>query len=170
MPSHNHFRECFRHGLSDIAFASQIEFLEERYEQMRHAARDLIFGRTVLAGSDIQEVALTYDDGPNDPYTQQLLDLLARYQVRATFFLIGSFVRRRPEIVRAIRQGGHLLGNHTMTHPYLRWEQLARPGGACGLQFCHRGRDRRSPGMVRPPFGGRRPGVLRVAEELGLRP
>ena len=92
MPSHNYFRECFRHGLSDIACASQIEFLEERYEQMRHAARDLIFGRTVLAGSDIQEVALTYDDGPNDPYTQQLLDLLARYQVRATFFLIGSFV------------------------------------------------------------------------------
>ena len=49
-----------------------------------------IFGRTVLAGSDIHEVALTFDDGPNDPYTLQLLELLARHQVRATFFLIGE--------------------------------------------------------------------------------
>src|ERR1700685_2346034 len=69
-----------------------------------------IFGRTVLAGSEIQEVALTFDDGPNDPYTQQLLELLAGYQVRATFFVIGSFVRRRPEIAPALLPGGHLLG------------------------------------------------------------
>ena len=171
MPSHNPFRECFRHGLSDMAFASQREFLEERYEQMRHAARDLIFGRTVLAGSDIQEVALTYDDGPNDPYTQQLLDLLARYQVRATFFLIGSFVRRRPEIVRAIRQGGHLLGNHTMTHPYLRWERRSRVREE--LVACNSAIEDATGEALewfRPPFGGRRPGVLHVAEELGLTP
>jgi peptidoglycan/xylan/chitin deacetylase (PgdA/CDA1 family) len=96
---------------------------------MRHAARELISGRTVPAGSDIQEVALTCDDGPNDPYTQQLLDLLARYQVRATFFLIGSFVRRRPEIVRAIRQFGYKNGGRVplSTQPpkrvlfYLLW-------------------------------------------------
>ncbi len=85
-----------------------------------------VFGRTVLAGSDIHEVALTFDDGPNDPYTLQLLELLARHQVRATFFLMGSFVRRRPEIARAIRQAGHLLGNHTMSHPSLLWERPAR--------------------------------------------
>src|SRR5271163_987472 len=85
-----------------------------------------IFGRTLLSGSDIQEVALTFDDGPNDPYTQQLLELLARHQVRATFFLIGNYVRRRPEIARAVRQAGHLLGNHTMTHSALLWEWPAR--------------------------------------------
>ena len=45
-----------------------------------------VFGRTVLAGSDIHEIALTFDDGPNDPYTMQLLELLARWQIRATFF------------------------------------------------------------------------------------
>src|SRR5580698_1262167 len=76
-----------------------------------------IFGRTILVGSDIHQVALTFDDGPNDPYTLQLLDLLARHEVRATFFLIGSFVRRHPEIARAVHQAGHLLGNHTMGHP-----------------------------------------------------
>jgi peptidoglycan/xylan/chitin deacetylase (PgdA/CDA1 family) len=76
-----------------------------------------IFGRTVLAGADIHEVALTFDDGPNDPYTLELLELLARHQVRAIFFLIGDFVRRRPDIARAVRQAGHLVGNHTMSHP-----------------------------------------------------
>src|SRR2546429_5068702 len=55
-----------------------------------------------VCSSDL-EVALTFDDGPNDPYTLQLLDLLDRWQVRATFFLMGSFVRQRPEIARAIQ-------------------------------------------------------------------
>jgi peptidoglycan-N-acetylglucosamine deacetylase len=63
-----------------------------------------IFGRTVLAGADIWEIALTFDDGPNDPYTLRLLDLLAKYQVRATFFLVGNFVRSRPQIARAVRE------------------------------------------------------------------
>ena len=56
-----------------------------------------IFGRTILAGHDPNEYALTYDDGPNDACTEQLLDLLARHNVRATFFLIGRFVRERGE-------------------------------------------------------------------------
>ncbi len=99
---------------------------------MAHLARSS--AALLLSGSDIQEVALTFDDGPNDPYTLQLLELLARHQVRAIFFLIGSFVRRRPEIARAIRQAGHLVGNHTMSHPSLMWATaLPRPRGACRL-------------------------------------
>ena len=62
-----------------------------------------IFGRAIIGGPDVREFALTYDDGPNDPYTQQLLDVLAGHDIRATFFLIGRFVRQRPEIARAIR-------------------------------------------------------------------
>ena len=130
-----------------------------------------IFGRTVLAGSEIQEVALTFDDGPNDPYTQQLLELLARHQVRASFFLIGSFVRRRPEIARAIRQAGHLLGNHTMTHPSLLWERPARVREE--LAGCNSAIEDATGEAVewfRPPFGARRPDVLRTAAELGLTP
>src|ERR1700722_8132659 len=70
------------------------------YAYAAHWPTSQIFGRTVVAGSNIQEVALTFDDGPNDPYTQQLLDLLDYHQVRATFYLIGSYVRRRPDIAR----------------------------------------------------------------------
>jgi len=58
------------------------------------------FGRTVIAGRDPAEFALTYDDGPNDPWTSPLLDLLARHNLRATFFLIGRYVRQRPDLVR----------------------------------------------------------------------
>ncbi len=130
-----------------------------------------LFGRTVVAGSDIQEVALTFDDGPNDPYTQQLLDLLDRRQVRATFFLMGSYVRRRPDIAREIRQRGHLLGNHTMTHPSLLWERPERVREE--LAECSAVIEDATGAAVkwfRPPFGARRPDVLRAAAELGLTP
>ncbi len=130
-----------------------------------------IFGRTILAGSDVRQVALTFDDGPNDPYTLQLMELLARHQVRATFFLIGSFVRRHPEIARALRQAGHALGNHTMTHPSLLWERPARVReelAACNAAI--EDATGESVRFFRPPFGARRPDVLRAAAELGLTP
>jgi peptidoglycan/xylan/chitin deacetylase (PgdA/CDA1 family) len=145
--------------------------LEERYEQIRHAARDLLFGRALIAGADRQEVALTFDDGPNEPYTLQLLDLLACHNAHATFFLIGNFVRRRPDIVRAIRQGGHRLGNHTMTHPSLlrAWPSRVRKE----LVDCNKAIEDATGETVewfRPPFGARRPDVVHTAEELGLTP
>ena|SRR3984885_7534126 len=129
------------------------------------------FGRTVLAGSDVDEVAFTFDDGPNDPYTMQLLELLGRWQVRATFFLMGSYVRRRPEVARAIHRAGHLLGNHTVSHPSLMWASPAQVREeliACtAIIEDATGEVVR---YVRPPFGARRPDVLRTARELGLTP
>jgi peptidoglycan-N-acetylglucosamine deacetylase len=130
-----------------------------------------IFGRTVIAGSDIHEVALTFDDGPNDPYTLELLELLAHHQVRAIFFLIGDFVRRRPEIARAVRQAGHLVGNHTMSHPSLMWERPARVREElAGCTAAIEDATGEAVKYFRPPFGARRPDVLRVARELGLTP
>jgi peptidoglycan/xylan/chitin deacetylase (PgdA/CDA1 family) len=130
-----------------------------------------LFGRTLSAGLDINEVAFTFDDGPNDPYTLQLLDLLGRHQVRAIFFLIGNFARRRPDLARAILKAGHLVGNHTMSHPSLLWERPSRVReelADCSAvledvlgQAVH---------YFRPPFGSRRPDVLRTAVELGLTP
>jgi peptidoglycan/xylan/chitin deacetylase (PgdA/CDA1 family) len=146
-------------------------FLDEQCERIRHKVKDLVFGAAFLAGPNSSEVGLTFDDGPNDPYTQQLLDLLACHEVRATFFLIGSFVRRRPDIVRAIRQGGHLLGNHTMNHPSLLWKWPSRVQAE--LKDCNSAIEDATGEAVewfRPPFGARRPDVLRAAAELGLTP
>src|SRR5580704_17981201 len=61
------------------------------------------------AGS--KKLALTYDDGPNDPHTLRLLEVLAKHDTHATFFLIGRYVQQRPEISREILQSGHIIGN-----------------------------------------------------------
>jgi peptidoglycan-N-acetylglucosamine deacetylase len=62
-------------------------------------------------------VVLTIDDGPSPRWTPQVLDVLRRYQVQATFCVIGQQVRQRPEIVRRVVAEGHTLCNHTMSHP-----------------------------------------------------
>jgi len=130
-----------------------------------------LFGRTLTAGSDIYEFALTFDDGPNDPYTMQLLDLLAQHQVRAIFFLIGNFVRRRPDLARAILKAGHMIGNHTMSHPSLIWEPPSRVREElAGCNAVLEDVTGEAVHYFRPPFGSRRPDVLRTAVELGLTP
>jgi peptidoglycan-N-acetylglucosamine deacetylase len=130
-----------------------------------------LFGRTLIAGLDPDEVAFTFDDGPNEPYTQQLLDLLAQHQVRAIFFLVGNFVRLRPELARAVLQAGHLIGNHTMSHPSLMWERPSRVHEElAGCNAVLEDVTGQAVRYFRPPFGARRPDVLRTAVELGLKP
>lgn len=74
-------------------------------------------------------IALTFDDGPNEPYTSQIADLLGERGVRATFFQVGRAVLRHPEVTRRLADGGHVVGSHGYTHEftnYLRKETLAR--------------------------------------------
>jgi peptidoglycan-N-acetylglucosamine deacetylase len=130
-----------------------------------------IFGKAIVAGRDPNEFALTYDDGPNDQCTEQLLDILGQHEVHATFFMIGRFVRQRGELVRRIRAAGHLVGNHTMTHPLLPLkapskvrEELAGTNTALEDALGEAVR------YFRPPHGGRRPDIMRAARELGLTP
>jgi peptidoglycan-N-acetylglucosamine deacetylase len=61
---------------------------------------------------------LTFDDGPS-PRTDQLLDVLARYDVRATFFVIGARIAERAATVRRAADEGHAIGNHAWVHPSL---------------------------------------------------
>jgi len=130
-----------------------------------------IFGRTLIAGDDGNEVALTFDDGPNDAATLQLLEVLARHVVRATFFNMGNFARERPEIVRQVAAAGHLVGNHTMSHPRLSTASAARVRQE--IADCNAALEEIMGAAVkffRPPYGARRPAVLRAARELGLTP
>jgi peptidoglycan-N-acetylglucosamine deacetylase len=129
-----------------------------------------LFGATIIAGRDPAEIALTYDDGPNAAATPQLLDVLARHNVRATFFLIGSFVRQQPTLAREIAAAGHAIGNHTMTHPWLAWQSEARIReelGGCNAALEDVLGARVT--LFRPPHGARRPAVFRAAAALGLR-
>ncbi len=135
------------------------------------SAGSQLFGRTLIAGRDPGEVALTFDDGPNGDTTLRLLDVLAGYGARATFFVIGNHVRRQPGIVRAVAAAGHVVGNHTMTHPWLHVATGRRireelEGCAAVLEDVLGERAR----FFRAPHGARRPGVLRYVDEMGMVP
>jgi peptidoglycan/xylan/chitin deacetylase (PgdA/CDA1 family) len=79
-----------------------------------------IFGKAVhYVKTDEKIVALTFDDGPNPPYTQQILKVLEKHDVKATFFVVGKFAERYPELVTQTYREGHELGNHTWSHKIL---------------------------------------------------
>lgn len=136
-----------------------------------YAPTSQLYGRTLAYAANPAHLALTYDDGPNDLHTERLLEVLARQEVKATFFLIGRFVAARPQIARAIVAAGHLVANHATKHPNLLPLPQARIvselsecskiiADVTGVQ----------PRYFRPPFGARRPAVLSAARDLGLLP
>ncbi len=88
--------------------------------------RSLIPTATRFATTE-REVWLTIDDGPEASTTRPMLDLLARYDAKATFFVIGLKAAQHPELLNEIRRRGHTVGNHTQTHPLATF-WLAGPG------------------------------------------
>src|SRR6202140_2465214 len=130
------------------------------------------YGRTFTGlGRGTKQIALTFDDGPNDPHTLRLLEVLAKHDVRATFFLIGRYAQQRPDIVRAVVEGGHVVGNHTYSHLLLTFRSAAQV--RADLEMCRRALSDaigEHSNLFRPPFGGRRPAVLRIARQMGLAP
>jgi peptidoglycan-N-acetylglucosamine deacetylase len=110
---------------------------------------------------DTAEVALTFDDGPDPVHTQRVLEILDRYNVRATFFCVGHHVAAMPDMVRRIVEAGHELGNHSWSHPYLPdltpdqlREQLDRTTEAVAQVTGQ------APTRFRPPYGALSPEVL----------
>jgi len=134
------------------------------------APRSQLYGRTFIGDrKQSRRLALTFDDGPNDPHTYRLLEVLERQGVKATFFMIGGFVRQRPEIARAVVDAGHVVGNHTMTHPNLIFRNAGEVRRE--LEDCERAFDdagvSHAP-LFRPPHGGRTPAVLRTVRRMGF--
>ena len=140
------------------------------YQSMAPAAQ--WYGRTFIGldrGS--RQIALTYDDGPNDPHTLRLLEVLAKHGVQATFFLIGRHAEDLPGLVNEIAKAGHVIGNHTFSHPLLIFKSTSEiRGELIRCQAVLHDAIGKHSNLFRPPFGGRRPAVLRVARELGLEP
>ena len=118
-----------------------------------------------------KKLALTYDDGPNDVHTHKLLDVLAKHGVPATFFLIGRYVQMRPKIACDVAAAGHVIGNHTFTHPNLAYASAVQTRIQIeqSRQVLHDVIGEHS-NLFRPPFGGRRPGTLNIVRALGLEP
>jgi peptidoglycan-N-acetylglucosamine deacetylase len=131
--------------------------------------RAQLFGPTVSRTNSPGKLAITFDDGPNPAITPKLLDLLDRYEARATFFLIGRFVRDCPGLVRETLARGHLLGNHTDNHPNLFWFAPAQIREQ--IRRCNEAIEAAAgavPGWFRPPFGMRNPWLAAAARESSL--
>ena len=116
-------------------------------------------------------IALTIDDGPSSKYTPQVLALLAQYKIPATFCMIGQNADKHASLVAEVSAAGHLVANHTWTHPNLskmtaaqvtaeieRTNDAITRGGA------------KQPVLFRAPGGNWSPTVFQVCAKLGLRP
>jgi peptidoglycan/xylan/chitin deacetylase (PgdA/CDA1 family) len=130
-----------------------------------------LFGPTHRRTLRRRTLALTFDDGPNPAVTPQLLDLLDKYDARATFFLIGRYVRACPALAAEIVRRGHAIGNHTDTHPNLVWlsraevvDELSRCAAAIFAATGQR------PTIMRPPFGYRGPQLHAAVRQAGIEP
>ncbi|MEU5402890.1 polysaccharide deacetylase family protein [Streptomyces sp. NPDC005963] len=110
---------------------------------------------------DRQEIALTFDDGPDPVFTRQVLEILDRYGVRATFFCVGQHVNALPDEVRRITEAGHSLGNHTWSHPFL--PDLTHTQFRLQIERTSEAFERsvdQVPTLFRPPYGARTPEAL----------
>jgi peptidoglycan/xylan/chitin deacetylase (PgdA/CDA1 family) len=117
-----------------------------------------------------RRVALTFDDGPDTTYTPRVLEVLAREDITATFFLVGQRAAGAPEVVRAMAAVGHEVGNHTWSHANL-W--------ACGPRRTEREIRRahdfladlagRPPRLFRPPWGAVNAAMFGSLRRVGAR-
>jgi peptidoglycan/xylan/chitin deacetylase (PgdA/CDA1 family) len=127
--------------------------------------RSNAFGRTYWNGATERKVvALTFDDGPNEPYTSQVLSILKREHVRATFFLVGCNVRCYPETAARIAMEGHVVANHSDTHPVgfaIKPVRMQRREVDAAEETIHAATGR-YPRFFRPPMGLRSPWLMSV--------
>jgi peptidoglycan/xylan/chitin deacetylase (PgdA/CDA1 family) len=125
-------------------------------------------GGTVHGPRNGNEIAITFDDGPNVAATPAIMKILDRAHVKATFFIVGKALDAEPQIVRSLYAHGHLLGNHSYHHDEWRWldprypelertqDAFARQVGTCPVWF-------------RPPHGQKTPMMQRVVQDHHMR-
>jgi peptidoglycan/xylan/chitin deacetylase (PgdA/CDA1 family) len=133
--------------------------------------RSQVLGPALVRGpAGGKRLALTFDDGPFPPFTDQILDILQTHGVRATFFVCGKDAERRPELLRRIQSEGHSIGNHTWSHPYLYF--LSRRQIAAEIdrtQEVIRKVTGQVPRLFRPPYGARWFGLYPVLRERKMK-
>ncbi len=134
--------------------------------------RATLFGPVIWAGPrDRNAVALTFDDGPHPRFSSIVSDIIARRGGRATFFCVGRFVEKLPDLTRELAAAGHELGNHTFSHgmgtDLMFASQLAEELRRCQDAIANAAQV--VPSYYRPTVGLRTPAVHAAARALGLR-
>jgi peptidoglycan-N-acetylglucosamine deacetylase len=126
--------------------------------------------KVISQGSEsVNQVALTFDDGPNNKYTPQILEILNQYNVKGTFFVLGEQVRQHPEVLRRVADEGHEIGNHSFSHAQFNRSSEAKVREELvSTQDAIRAVLGYVPKLMRPPYGAYRDSNLALFEELGL--
>jgi peptidoglycan/xylan/chitin deacetylase (PgdA/CDA1 family) len=126
------------------------------------------FGRVITHGDRAQpKVALTFDDGPDDPYTMSVAHILDRHDAKGTFFEVGKAIDARPDITRALMDDGQLVANHSYHHDYWRWLDPRYPELDRTQQAFQRALGK-CPAFFRPPHGQRTPFMLAQVRHDGM--
>jgi peptidoglycan/xylan/chitin deacetylase (PgdA/CDA1 family) len=158
-------RNAFFVSAQKEAYRSVLEVMAQHdAEEARGVARSVF----VKGTPSRREIALTFDDGPHPDYTLRLLEILRAEKVTATFFVVGQQAERYPNLIRAERDAGHVVGNHTYHHVSLPKIPLSYVAGeikACGIVI--KAILGRAPYLFRPPGGEYNEAILQISEALG---
>lgn len=116
-------------------------------------------------------VALTFDDGPNEPFTSEIADYLASKQIKATFFQVGECIKRYPAITKRLYDEGHVIGNHSLHHKFSNYfkhpsylQEISANQAIIDNVIGHQ------PALFRSPWLLRQPWLLRTLRQQSLRP
>ena len=116
-----------------------------------------------------KQVAISFDAAWGNEQTGELLDILDRCKVKATFFLVGEWVDKYPDDVKTIAQRGHDVGNHSNTHPHM--PQLSRDMASAEVSACNdkiKALTGKAPTLFRPPYGDYDNKVVETVKQLGM--
>lgn len=118
--------------------------------------------------TDEKKIAISFDAAWGDQYTEGILDILDKYEIKTTFFLVGFWVDRYPDMVKKIYERGHEIGNHSTTHPHmskLSREEIIKELNNTGEKIFNI--TGKKPNLFRPPFGDYNNRLIKTAKECG---
>jgi len=134
------------------------------------SANSQVFGKVISHENTKQKIiALTFDDGPNEPYTSEILDILDKYNIKATFFEVGENIERYPTTTERIFQEGHVIGNHSYSHSFKK--NFSHPFFKDEIEKTQDiifGVTGKKPALFRPPWFFRDPLIMKTAKKYGL--
>ena len=119
--------------------------------------------------TDKKQIAISFDAAWGNDDTQQLIDILGEYKVPATFFVVGAWVDKYPESVKALADAGHQIQNHSNTHPHM--PQLSKEQMIDEIESCNKKIENITgvcPTLLRPPYGDYDNALIEVMTELKM--
>ena len=120
---------------------------------------------------DQKMISISFDAAWGNEDTQQLIDILEQYQVKATFFVVGEWVDKYPESVKALSDAGHEVMNHSNTHPHMN--QMSREEVISDVEACNDKIESVTgvrPTLIRPPYGEYNDTVISAIRSIGMEP